>query len=466
MPLNTNDGRLELPTGKVDITSMRYHELWLQRWLYQRFFVREGYPVPVVFATPMDAFGMFSRLWRDDANPFAYLLALKDENGTPLYQPYPSPLRYPLLSVTRKNIKYRTYQNFSIHQWRHINYPTISDAGEALEGKEQQGVDLTQCDLGNVTTARMPMAFDYRFQLDHFCMRPDTQAFYIERLLRQFWRTGGTLQTWMTIDYPGWGEQYVRMYLEGDVIDHPAPEETEGKAVEFRTTVNLVIEGFSVDTDFQVKPTLWYYVFNAASPQDLEALNLPVGKVDMRPVAENPVLEDRADELPSAGTCKEEGVIEAYTAAGTQWVYFGDPGVQVVPPDNVFGPNNDPASYPTDAQFHPSAWSYGIASTVAFGTPTIDYGPPVAATNVNGTLAVGPSIDVSWDDNAVGEYSYNVLRQTNGAGGFFGIDSVPADSVAYNDPSVSGGNFYEYVIQTVGGGGTTDSVSSGTIAVP
>lgn len=371
MALNTNDGRLDIATGSLDVTSMRYHELWLQRWLYQRFFVREGYPVPVVFSTPMDAFGTFARLWSDDQNPFAYLLDLKDENGAPLYQPFPGPVRYPLISVTRKNIQYRTQQNFSIHRWRHINWPTVSDAGEEVYGREQQGVGLTQCNLGNVTTAMMPMAFNYRFQIDHFCLRPDTQAFFIERLLRQFWRTGGALQTWIQVIYPGWGEQLVRMFVEGDVVEHPAPEKEDNKAIEFRTTASIVVEGYSVDVDYKVYPALWYYVFRNVLPEDAEALGLPIGKVDMRPVSENTIFDDRADEFPSAGTCAEAIIQQEWLSTGTHYVYTGDPGVQTSTPDNLIGGNNTPVLDPTDAQYHPPGWAYGIDSTEEVGTPTV-----------------------------------------------------------------------------------------------
>jgi hypothetical protein len=93
-------------------------------------------------------------------------------------------VRYPLLSVYRKGFKYRSYQNFSIHKFRHINWPTMSD-------------DVGRCELGNVTTSKMPMAWDYRFQIDFYCNRPDTQAFFVEKLMREMYKTGGTPQTWM-----------------------------------------------------------------------------------------------------------------------------------------------------------------------------------------------------------------------------------------------------------------------------
>ena len=68
----------------LHLTAMRVHEVALQAWCYRHFYVAEGYPVPVVFAWPMDAFGEFNKLWQSqNSNPFAYLLNLKDSEGRP-----------------------------------------------------------------------------------------------------------------------------------------------------------------------------------------------------------------------------------------------------------------------------------------------------------------------------------------------------------------------------------------------
>lgn len=335
---------------------MRYHELAVQRWLYSKFVVREGYPVPVVFATPMDAFTVFTRLWKDDNNPFRFLLDLKDEHGTPLYEPHPSAVRYPLLSVARKPVKYRPYQNFSIHTWKHVNWPTISDTGALpVGGRDQTGTNLLKCDLGNVTTSYMPMALDYRFQIDHFCLRPDTQAFYLSRLMRQFWRTGATLQTWMEVNYPGWGPQYVRMYVDGDIVDHSAPEEAEAqdKNIEFRTSYTLVVEGFDLDLEYQTVPALWNIRSSSASPQELDGLFYPPLDLDLRASGTNPVLGSRTD-IPSAGTCARDHL--DLGQLDNQFIYLGDPNQPSVPPDNW--------------AYQP-LFGYGIPSTAAAGTPIV-----------------------------------------------------------------------------------------------
>ena len=398
MPINRPDKALEVRQGSLDTTSMRYHELWLQRWLYSRFFVREGYPVPVVFATPMDAFSLFSKLWADENNPFAYLFALKDEHGTPLYEPYPSPVRYPLISVMRQGVKLRTYQNFSTHRWRHVNWPTVSDTQE-IPGKEQQGNELTKCDLGEVTTSRMPMAFDYKFQIDHFCLRPDTQAVFLERVINQFWRSGGAhLQTWMQIEYPGWGRQYIRIYIDGD-IDTRAPDETQfqDKTVEYRTSFTLTVEGFSIDVAYETVPALWKLIFTTASLDQLEQLTeiqTMSATIDLRSTGTNFVLDSRPD-IPPSGRCQTDHLHAAYVAAGTQYIYLGDPAVPSLPADNVAVPgpatggNQPPGFFVIEPQY---AW--GVESTAVVGIPTIGTLAPVWISGTVTPAAAGIGIEL------------------------------------------------------------------------
>jgi hypothetical protein len=355
-----SDKTLDVRPGSLDATSMRYHELWLQRWLYSRFFVREGYPIPVVFSTPMDAFSLFSKLWKDANNPFQYLFDAKDADGTPLYEPYPSPVRYPLISVMRKGIAYRPYQNFSIHRWHHINWPTISDEHPVPGKAEQIGTDLVKCDLAHVTTSRMPMAFDYKFQIDHFCLRPDTQAFYIERLINQFWRSGGKMQSWMDIEYPGWGKQYIRIYVDGE-IDQSVPEEYQDKNVEFRTSFTLAIEGFSIDVAYLIEPAVWKFVFTTASISQLDQLLLPALTVDVRPGGHNAVLESRPD-IPLSGTCQKEIIYTEWAQQGTTVLSAGDQeGTSAG--DNVIGGSPQPVLAPPGAIFAQPTFSLGIPAT-------------------------------------------------------------------------------------------------------
>jgi hypothetical protein len=318
---------------------MRYHELAMQAWCYSRFFVREGFPCPLVFGTPMDAFSKFKDLWARDKNPFNYLFDLKDSNGTPLYEPHPSVPRYPLISVMRKGWKFRPHQNSSIHLWRAINWPTVSG-------------DVKREDLGSVTTSYMPMAWDYKFQIDYYSTRPDTQAFFIERMMRQFWRAGGTPQTWIKVNYPGIGSHLVRMYLPDSGLDWATPDVPDSdKIMEYRTTVNVVLEGFSIDVGFLVQPTLWTLIMGdgTASVDELAQI-APLASEDLRIGNANPTMLARSD-IPANGT-------------GTQPVY-GEPIIQIVSLGTGTPDTADPA------YLSPAAYSYGIVSGEAFGTPTI-----------------------------------------------------------------------------------------------
>lgn len=291
--------------GSLSGTSMRYHELALQRWLNGIFLLRWGVPVPVVFTSPMDAFSLFSKMWSEANNPFQYLLDVKDDCGNPIYQPYPAPVRYPVMSVYRKGWKFRNYQNFSIHRMRWINWPTVSDAAELHDaGTHQQGTEMTRCNLGEVTTSRYPMAFDYRFQIDHFCNRPDTQAFFLSQLFREFWRSGGpTLQTWIKVNYPGsWGNKLVRLYIDGDIENLTPEEPEEGKNVEYRTSFTVVLEGYDIDLNFEIYPALWRVLFregSAASPAEV------VEAFDLREHPESSIVDyrEKTTVMPPPGTC-------------------------------------------------------------------------------------------------------------------------------------------------------------------
>jgi hypothetical protein len=362
------DGTIGVKTGSLGATSMRYHELALQRWLNRLFIVREGYPVPVVFATPMDAFSQFTKLWSAANNPFQYLLNAVDEEGTPLYQPYPAPVRYPLLSVYRKGFKYRSYQNFSIHKFRHINWPTVSD-------------DVGRCELGNVTTSKMPMAWDYRFQLDFFCNRPDTQAFFVEKLMREFYKTGGTPQTWIAVEYPAWGRQLIRVYIDGD-IENNTPEEPEAdKNVEFRTTVNIVVEGFSLDLNFQVEPAFWTLIFGQGSvdPDTLARAFQPLREDDVRIRDNNVTMLARAN-VPDDTECQEN--LNPPGQPFTTHIYLGNPDLQLQ------YPQIGPPSWPSQP-----GYPGGIPSSAAFGVPSVS----------SGTVPVVPTIDVYGTESSAQE---------------------------------------------------------------
>lgn len=328
---------------------MRYHELALQRWLNSTFYVRVGYPIPIVFATPMDAFGAFDRLWRSDNNPYNYLLALVDANGKPLYEPYPSNVRYPLISVFRRGWKYRAYQNFSIFQWRPINWPTVER-------------EVTLSDLGETSVGHRPMAWDYRWQIDHYAMRPDTQAYFIEALMRCFWRTGGVPQTWIPVHYPAWGRYNVRLYLDGDIENTTLEEPEERKNVEFRTTFTLIMEGFSVDQDIRIVPALWEMLLRAqaVNPGELTSALVLQEQEDLRLHNENYAML-RRPHLPPNVITPEQRLAQQGTYPPWEVEFQGTAQPQAYL--NFGRTGTDPAS-PYFLGGIPQTSGYGIATVV------------------------------------------------------------------------------------------------------
>ncbi len=244
----------------------------------------------------MDAFGNFNQLWKRDKSPFNYLFDLKDEKGTPLYEPYPSTLRYPLISVFRRGWKYRPEQSYGIHQFRHMNWPTVSP-------------DVTRCELGNVTVSYRPNAWDYRFQIDHFAMRPDTQAYFIEQLMRSFVVGGGSPQTWMQIHFPVLGMQKIRMYIDGEIENSTKEEPEDQTHMEFRTTFTMVVEGYSIDQDVKFVPALWSLLLRSAaqsaSPSELTAAFDEQILIDLR-LEDNNITLDSRSYVPADEVCQQE----------------------------------------------------------------------------------------------------------------------------------------------------------------
>lgn len=276
-------------TGSAGLTSMRWHELALQRWFHTNFVVTEGYPVPVVFTAPMDAFAHFQQLWASSNNPFSYLLEAKDEHGTPLYRPHPEPAKYPLIAISRKGWNMRSTQTYSIHRARHLAWPTYSDQ-PARE------------DLGRVLTVRRPMAWDFKFQVDFFSLRPDTQAMFLQTLMSKFWMTGGaTPRAFVRIDYPSYyGTQFVQMTLDNSAVENTTPETPADDAVpEYRTTFNLTVEGWVPDFTLFEFPALWTLLLRGKivpSPGQLAEL-FTLRQIDLRIGASvpAPILYERPD---------------------------------------------------------------------------------------------------------------------------------------------------------------------------
>jgi hypothetical protein len=209
----------------------------------------------------MDAYGNFKNLWARSENPFKYLLELTDDAGTPLYEPYPSNPRYPLISVHKQTWRYRVGQSAGIHADRRVDWPTISPGA-------------TKAEAGYVLRHQHPLALDYVYQIDHHCRRPDTQAFFVQQVLRAFKFSGGVMQDWIPVSYPSvsYGIQPCRLNIEGEITNSTEAEPTQGEPVIYRTTLQVLLQGWSIDLDSALVPALWKIALSVL-PVDQDEFN-------------------------------------------------------------------------------------------------------------------------------------------------------------------------------------------------
>ena len=272
----------------LELTPVRIHALALNRWFQKNLWVAEGYPVPVIFATPMDAFSKFNLLWSSDKNPFAYL---NDVNSPHVDPANP---KFPLISVNFKSMALRRSQNYGSRTFRRVDWRTVSGLSDGL----------TKSNLGTVTSARYPQAWDFQYQIDIWTMRPDTQSILIDQVVEGFKIGGGDAQTFISVAYPGYmGLTGVRCYLNGDIQD-TTEKDPNDSAMRYRTTFNLVLEGWRPDLDLSFVPTLWYAVFGqeAVDPQNLSNYydihaGMGYGE-DLRTTLMNPVFNSRTNLPP------------------------------------------------------------------------------------------------------------------------------------------------------------------------
>lgn len=253
--------QIQVSNQDVAVTGMRVHELAIQRWFNRRFFVAEGTPVPVLFAKPMDAFADFQTLWKQHDGALGYLLAAVDKDGKPLYQPFPQPVRLPMISVNRTGWSFSAKRTYSPHWNRHVGWPTVSPNAQKV-------------DLANVYQAEMPTAWDFKYQVDHFSSRPDTQALFIQTFMRTLSKLAASqAQTWINVLYPGYfGTQPVRVYLPDDSVQDLTEDDPENFRV-YRTSLTLTVEGWSPDPNNIVVPAFWSQVSaaRAVDPASLES---------------------------------------------------------------------------------------------------------------------------------------------------------------------------------------------------
>jgi hypothetical protein len=267
---------------------MRIHELALQRFLNKHFSIVEGYPIPVLFTKPMDAFDTFQTIWQDPNNPFNYLLNAKDSKGTPLYLPFPAPVRLPMITVNRSNWTFAAKRNFGLFDW------TVATHRDTATSKQQ-------C---------MPVGWDYHLQVDHYCSRPDTQAYFIAQLQRVLQRSGGVPCIWIPCLYPTIGKQLIKIYLDGDITDSTEEESTDKNFKIYRTTLRFTVEGYWVDADIGNVPLLLKMVLTARaiSPTVIAALVSEIDAVTVatRVVCRPDLLVVQQSLPPSSWPCQPE----------------------------------------------------------------------------------------------------------------------------------------------------------------
>lgn len=266
---NNGDGTLGVSTSSRENLIVRAHDEAVKRWLNKNFLLIDGYPIPALIANPTDAYAMFVNMWKRDDNPYAYLTDLKDSRGANLYNPSEPGLMYPIISILRSGISYRQNGNFSIHKWRRISYPTVSNK-------------VSKCDLGTVTTSRMPMGFNFKYQIDFMSTSMYTQAMIVQSLANVLHTTGGNLRFWIPVVYPGvMGEKLVQSVIDSDNLDNSQEKDPDSdNQIVFRLSIPLTLEGYIPDIEYRREPTLWSVVLNSASTNGLDNVDSPVSVTD------------------------------------------------------------------------------------------------------------------------------------------------------------------------------------------
>jgi hypothetical protein len=272
------------------VTSMRVHELAVMHWLNERFLVADGYPMPVLFSKPMSAYSDFRKLWSQKGGPFEYLLNAKDKEGRPLYQPHPSPPIYPLLTINRIGWKFDPQRNFGSQWFRHAGWVTVEK-------------NATKRNLAVVREQRMPQAWDYRLQVDHYAMRPDQQAHFIQELQLGWFQSASVPNTWIKAVYPNiFGKKLIRVIQDGDITDSTEEEPADNYRV-YRTTVNLTVQGWVPDPDFIYVNSFWVEAERATaiSPDQLNEVFSPeVSKTEDLRSTENNDVFNSATGMPTS----------------------------------------------------------------------------------------------------------------------------------------------------------------------
>jgi len=108
---------------------------------------------------------------------------------------------------------------------------------------------------------------------------------------------------------------------------------------------------------------------------------------------------------------------------------------------------------------------FAVVACGDIGSWTVRY-PPNAPTGLGATAVSGSQIDLSWTDNSTDENGFRIERRTGGAGSFSEIDAVAADTIVYNDTTVSAGQLYSYRVRAFSFYGNSDYSNESAAATP
>jgi hypothetical protein len=281
----------------VQLTAVRLHAWALRSWLYARFILAEGVPVPSVYAAPMDAFAEFNRLWQFDGGPYGYLKQFLNPNVPDAPQVWPQNIPTPLISFVDTGARYKPQLSYATRTNRRSAWLSNSNAEQGMQ----------QNYLGEVQQVQYAQAYDFSFQVDMWTQRPDVQAVLEEQLYAAFSHTAaGEVQAWIPVLYPvTHGRQNVRLRLTSDVskvIETMAPP-AEGIVMR-RSSFTVAIEGYRPDRTTVIVPTVWFMSLNLSadnpSPGDLQSL-YALNQYDLRADPQNPIVALRQATMPPPG---------------------------------------------------------------------------------------------------------------------------------------------------------------------
>jgi len=278
---------------EVDLSAVRLHGMAVRWWCYRHFTLSEGSPVPVVYASPMDAFAEFKRLYNTPNGPYSYLKAPAIAGP----KVWPENTVTPLISINFLGLTYRPDLSAASRVNRYNAWVSVSSAAQGMVENE----------LGGVQQTNYAQAFDFSFQLDMWCQKPNTQAVLIEQLLQAFRSTAaGVMQTWVPVPYPKThGNQLVRLRIEDGPrnMTESVDMAPEAKTVLYRTSCTVLVEGYRPDRTRVIVPTVWYFslgIEENLSPADLNTLYV-LNNYDLRQNPNNPVVKLRQTTMPPVG---------------------------------------------------------------------------------------------------------------------------------------------------------------------